>query len=279
MALLGSTSTVLPELDPQELYFSNDYGSCVTLTAAGPLAGAVAKDCSCKFQDVYTPGCYRASDALPGTAWFIVESTQIDARFSLPPMQQNVGAADILNVGPEEAAKALNRQRQQLILSRRGMDTGEIPEKVTKRMLDAATKNPSGIREQRRCGSLRDPSSAKYSVNATVSIMGHALATLKSGKPLADAVFGGDTSHLIQPHLPTPRERQACGGALVAARGNLPLPKSSFKGKFPDFKEKEEPVERIRFSGDFESIIGENAGQFLEELSELLWGWDQWDSV
>ena len=27
----------------------------------------------------------------------------------------------------------------------------------------------------------RDPSSAKYSVNATVSIMGHALATLKSG--------------------------------------------------------------------------------------------------
>jgi hypothetical protein len=29
------------------------------------------------------------------------------------------------------------------------MDTGEIPEKVTKRMLDAATKNPSGIREQR----------------------------------------------------------------------------------------------------------------------------------
>ena len=31
------------------------------------------------------------------------ESPHIDARFSLPPMQQNVGAADILNVGPEEA--------------------------------------------------------------------------------------------------------------------------------------------------------------------------------
>ena len=42
MAFLGSTSMVLA-LDPQELYFSNDYGSCVTLTAAGPLAGAVAK--------------------------------------------------------------------------------------------------------------------------------------------------------------------------------------------------------------------------------------------
>ena len=168
-------------------------------------------------------------------------------------------------------------------LSCLGMDTGEIPEKVTKRMLDAATKNPSGIREQRHvffglaiswslqfrgtdwdfavvvdfdlmqtswctctwlitilthkapsymgytpvtymiiyvyiiihdhiCKSShqsckyrrlgyhmfqtlgisgykehidftapRDPSSAKYSVNATVSIMGHALATLKSG--------------------------------------------------------------------------------------------------
>lgn len=283
----------------EELYFSNDYGSCVTLTAAGPLAGAVAKvqcnsdntvtlgescdqDCSCKFQDVYTPGCYRASDALPGTAWFIVvagcDCTEPKAvvphQFSLPPMQQNVGAADILNVGPEEAAKALNRQRQQLrayydemvkdervltqVVNRLasgkpiadaifGMDTGEIPEKVTKRMLDAATK---------------DPSSAKYSVNATVSIMGHALETLKSGKPLADAVFGGDTSHLIQPHLPTPSE--------AGTPGNLPLPKSSFKGKFPDFKEKEEPVERIRFSGDFESIIGENAEEFLQECSTKL---------
>lgn len=283
----------------EELYFSNDYGSCVTLTAAGPLAGATAKvqcnsdnsvtlgescdqDCSCKFQDVYSPGCYRASDTLPGTAWFIVvagcdcteHKAVVPHQFSLPPMQQNVGAADILNVGPEEAAKALNRQRQQLrayydemvkdervmtqVVNRLasgkpiadaifGMDTGEIPEKVTKRTLDAATK---------------DPSSAKYSVNATVSIMGHALATLKSGKPLADAVFGGDTSHLIQPHLPTPSE--------AGTPGNLPLPKSSFKGKFPDFKEKEEPVERLRFSGDFESIIGENAEQFLEECSTKL---------
>ena len=74
----------------EELYYSNNYGSCPTLTFAGPLAGARVKlqcnfdntitygenrcgaDCSCSFEDVYGPGCYRASDALPGTAWFFM---------------------------------------------------------------------------------------------------------------------------------------------------------------------------------------------------------------
>eukprot|EP00913_Durusdinium_trenchii_P020930 g19666.t1 len=209
------------------------------------------RDCSCSFQDVYTPGCYRASDPVPGTAWFIVvagcDCTDHKARcpgeFNLPPMEQNVGAADVLNVGPEEAARALNRQRQQLTLGELehrqiadaifGMDTGEIPEKATQRMLDAA---------------VQDAASAKYAINATVSVMGHALSTLKSGKPLADAVFGGDTSHLIQPHV-APSE--------AGAPGDLHLPKNRFKGKFPDFKKKEEPVETLRFSGDFKAICSE----------------------
>jgi uncharacterized protein YfaP (DUF2135 family) len=39
----------------------------------------------------------------------------------------------------------------------------------------------SGYKEHIDFTAPRDPSSAKYSVNATVSIMGHALATLKSG--------------------------------------------------------------------------------------------------
>ena len=74
----------------QELYYSNEYGTCPTLTFAGPLAGTRVKlqcnfdntitygesrcgaDCSCAFEDVYGPGCYRASDALPGTAWFFM---------------------------------------------------------------------------------------------------------------------------------------------------------------------------------------------------------------
>ena len=74
----------------EELYYSNDYGSCPTLTYAGPLAGArvmlqcnfdntitygedgCGAECSCAFQDVYGPGCYRATDALPGTAWFFM---------------------------------------------------------------------------------------------------------------------------------------------------------------------------------------------------------------
>ncbi|CAJ1416638.1 unnamed protein product [Effrenium voratum] len=177
----------------EELYYTNDYGSCVTLTYAGPLAGEKVKlqcnsdntitygeercgeDCSCSFQDVYAPGCYRSNDALPGTAWFFltagcdcVEQKAVQPhQFNLPPLDQNVGAADILNVGPEEAARALNRQRQQLrayademmkeervmtdVVNRLssgkpiadaifGMDTGEIPEKVTKRMLAAATQ-------------------------------------------------------------------------------------------------------------------------------------------
>lgn len=193
--------------------------------------------------------------------------------FNLPPMEQNVGAADVLNVGPEEAARALNRQRQQLrayydqmikderVMSEAvnrlssgkpiadaifGMDTGEIPEKATQRMLDAA---------------VQDAASAKYAINATVSVMGHALSTLKSGKPLADAVFGGDTSHLIQPHV-APSE--------AGAPGDLHLPKNRFKGKFPDFKKKEEPVETLRFSGDFKAIVGDQAEQFLQECSECL---------
>ncbi|CAE7162889.1 unnamed protein product, partial [Symbiodinium necroappetens] len=124
----------------QELYYSNEYGTCPTLTFAGPLAGTRVKlqcnfdntitygesrcgaDCSCAFEDVYGPGCYRASDALPGTAWFFMtagcDCTDAKAvqphQFSLPPLDQNVRAGDILNVGPEEAAKAMNRQRQQL---------------------------------------------------------------------------------------------------------------------------------------------------------------------
>eukprot|EP00437_Effrenium_voratum_P053047 CAMPEP_0181535754 /NCGR_PEP_ID=MMETSP1110-20121109/74431_1 /TAXON_ID=174948 /ORGANISM="Symbiodinium sp., Strain CCMP421" /LENGTH=1348 /DNA_ID=CAMNT_0023667169 /DNA_START=160 /DNA_END=4202 /DNA_ORIENTATION=+ len=284
----------------EELYYTNDYGSCVTLTYAGPLAGEKVKlqcnsdntitygeercgeDCSCSFQDVYAPGCYRSNDALPGTAWFFltagcdcVEQKAVQPhQFNLPPLDQNVGAADILNVGPEEAARALNRQRQQLrayademmkeervmtdVVNRLssgkpiadaifGMDTGEIPEKVTKRMLAAATQ---------------DAASAKYAINATVSIMGHALSTLKSGKPLADAVFGGDTSHLVQPHLPPRMEG--------SRPGSLALPKSRFRGRFPDLKGKDEPVETVRFSGDFQSLIGDNVEQFLAECSAKL---------
>ena len=102
------------------------------------------------------------------------------------------------------------------------MDTGEIPEKVTKKILDAATKNPGlsfsyvvffflfflvrvldsfgvfffGVASpNQQCTVFwvpnssflavsfptRDPSAARYAVNATVSIMAHALARLKSG--------------------------------------------------------------------------------------------------
>mmetsp|Transcript_51572 Transcript_51572/g.120275 ORF Transcript_51572/g.120275 Transcript_51572/m.120275 type:complete len:851 (-) Transcript_51572:153-2705(-) len=76
----------------EDLYYSNEYGTCPTLTFAGPLAGSRAKlqcnfdntitygearcggDCSCALEDVYGPGCYRASNALPNTAWFFITS-------------------------------------------------------------------------------------------------------------------------------------------------------------------------------------------------------------
>lgn len=293
----------------QELYYSNEYGTCPTLTFAGPLAGTRVKlqcnfdntitygesrcgaDCSCAFEDVYGPGCYRASDALPGTAWFFMtagcDCTDAKAvqphQFSLPPLDQNVRAGDILNVGPEEAAKAMNRQRQQLrtfhdemvkdeqvlagvvgkLSSGKpiadaifGMDTGELPEQATKRMLEVATQ---------------DPATAKYAINATVSIMGHALSTLKSGKPLADAVFGGDTSHLIQPHLL--QNPMAHGPGQPTGEQDFSLPLSSFGGKLPDFHSEatgQPVVETVRFAGEFKAIIGDNVQQFLQECSEKL---------
>ena len=71
------------------------------------------------------------------------------------------------------------------------MDTGELPEQATKRMLEVATQTPAAasfgpstavfVLASFTVSFPRDPATAKYAINATVSIMGHALSTLKSG--------------------------------------------------------------------------------------------------
>ncbi|CAE7768683.1 der [Symbiodinium pilosum] len=67
-----------------------------------------------------------------------------------------------------------------------GMDTGELP-----------TKLPS---EAYLAHFVQDRGLARFALNATMSMLGHAASQLSSGKPLADAIFGCDVSHLAVPN-------------------------------------------------------------------------------
>ena len=59
----------------EELYFTNDYGSCVTLTNAGPLAGATANlQCNSDNTVTYAENCdkdKRSTWKMPTISWYL----------------------------------------------------------------------------------------------------------------------------------------------------------------------------------------------------------------
>lgn len=66
-----------------------------------------------------------------------------------------------------------------------GMDTGEIPTNgLTKEQLENMTV---------------DAAHAQFALRSTVNILSNTLSTLSSGKAMADAIFGSDTSDLYRP--------------------------------------------------------------------------------
>ncbi|CAE7892531.1 der [Symbiodinium sp. KB8] len=67
-----------------------------------------------------------------------------------------------------------------------GMDTGELPSEL-----------PSEAYLEHF---VQDHGLSRFAVNATMSMIGRAVSQLSSGKPLADAVFGCDVSHLSIPN-------------------------------------------------------------------------------
>jgi len=77
-----------------------------------------------------------------------------------------------------------------------GMDTGEVPR--------------DGLSEEQLANMTIDTEHVQFALTSTVNILGNTLKTLGSGKPLADAVFGSDTSDLLKPHssFSTPQSRQ-----------------------------------------------------------------------
>ncbi|CAE7225141.1 der [Symbiodinium sp. CCMP2456] len=67
-----------------------------------------------------------------------------------------------------------------------GMDTGELPSELPSEAYLEHFAQDHGL--------------SRFAVNATMSMIGRAVSQLSSGKPLADAVFGCDVSHLSIPN-------------------------------------------------------------------------------
>lgn len=66
-----------------------------------------------------------------------------------------------------------------------GMDTGEIPK--------------DGLSQEQLENMTADTEHAQFALRSTVNILSNTLSTLSSGKAMADAIFGSDTSDLARP--------------------------------------------------------------------------------
>eukprot|EP00439_Symbiodinium_sp_Y106_P012477 s7335_g1.t2 len=132
-------------------------------------------------------------------AVFDAESAKLLEPVAPDDIQPRVSLQQIASLGPKQISVLMAHENEMLaagvgrLSSGKafadyifGMDTGELPSELPSEAYLEHFAQDHGL--------------SRFAVNATMSMIGRAVSQLSSGKPLADAVFGCDVSHLSIPN-------------------------------------------------------------------------------